>query len=91
MSKKKGFYGKNKDTYNVLAIGIASGLCVGFGIMIGLFLDNQFNIEPIGIVFGVLLGLIASVVYMNKQLNKNLKRFERGKSKFKRRAKKKRK
>lgn len=89
MSKKKGFFGKNRDTYNVLAIGLASGLCVGISIFIGVYVDGHFGTEPMGVVCGVFLGLIASVVYMNKQLSSNLKRFERGKSKFKRRAKKK--
>jgi F0F1-type ATP synthase assembly protein I len=73
------FQGKNlkkeqiktyKDYIKTSAIGLEFSISLLFGIILGFFLDKWFYIQPLGIIFGTIVGVIAAGKILYKFLKK---------------------
>lgn len=74
--KKKSLLGGKETAYNILSIGLASGLCLAISLYIGSEVDLRFKTTPYGVFGGIILGLASSITYMIREIHFNLKRFE---------------
>lgn len=60
----------------MLSIGITSGLCLVFGMVIGYKVDFYLKTEPWGIVLGVVVGLLAGMLESYNQIKKGIEELD---------------
>lgn len=73
----KSFIEKGSAVYNLMGVGLGSGVCIGISLWIGYSIDEYFKCEPIGIIGGIFLGLASAITYMVEQIQKSIKRLEK--------------
>lgn len=67
---------KASAIYNLMGVGLGSGICIAIGLWIGYSIDEYFKCEPWGIIGGIVLGLASAVTYMLKEIKTNVKKLE---------------
>jgi ATP synthase protein I len=49
-------------------MGLTAAICVGLGVVLGLWLDNVFHTAPALLLVGLLLGLVTATMSVIKQM-----------------------
>jgi F0F1-type ATP synthase assembly protein I len=55
-------------TIAFLGMGLSAAICVGLGVVIGLWLDSVFHTAPALLLVGLLLGLVTAAMSVIKQI-----------------------
>jgi F0F1-type ATP synthase assembly protein I len=53
-------------------MGLAAAICVGLGVVLGLWLDSVFHTAPALLLVGLALGLLTAAVSVIKQIQQYL-------------------
>ena len=67
---------KTSAIYNLMGVGLGSGVCIAISLWIGYSIDEYFKCEPYGIIIGIFLGLASAITYMLKEIKRNVKKLE---------------
>ena len=51
-----------------LGMGLSAAICVGLGVVLGLWLDSVFHTAPALLLVGLLLGLVTAAMSVIKQI-----------------------
>ena len=70
---------KVSTVYNLMGVGLGSGICVGISLWIGYSVDNYFSCEPYGILCGIFFGVASSAYYLYEQITKSSKKLDENK------------
>ena len=60
-----------KDIAYALSLGISIVISFVFGIGIGFLIDNKFNLNGLGMVIGILIGVLMAFGYLFKMMRNN--------------------
>jgi F0F1-type ATP synthase assembly protein I len=55
-----------------LGMGVSSAVCVGLGVVLGLWLDSKFHTAPALLLVGLALGLLTAAVSVIAQIRQYL-------------------
>jgi F0F1-type ATP synthase assembly protein I len=55
-----------------LGMGVSSAVCVGLGVVLGLWLDSRFHTAPALLLVGLALGLLTAAVSVIAQIRQYL-------------------
>ena len=55
-----------------LGMGLSSAVCVGLGVVLGLWLDSKFHTAPVLLLVGLALGLLTAAVSVISQIRQYL-------------------
>ena len=63
----------NGNSGRFLGIGLEIAVGVGFGVVVGLWVDKRFGWSPAGVITGSMLGLAAGMYLMIKEVMRSNK------------------